>query len=128
MMITATKHITSVESLGPIFQRIHNGRSLTHVSASDSGGSRVTRNERQQRVGTKVSGGDQWHGRRGRQEGAHCQCVQSHDPAVHEMLHRKDEGSGRHAAGEFQEGNDGSGEGDSTDEDAEVGSNELENS
>ena len=42
------------------------------------------------------------------------------------MLPRKSERSGGHAAREFQEGNDGSGERDSTNENAEVGRNELD--
>lgn len=44
------------------------------------------------------------------------------------MLPRKCEGSGRHAAREFQEGNDGSGECYSANENAEIGSDELKSS
>jgi len=42
------------------------------------------------------------------------------------MLLRKGEGSGRHAAREFEEGNDGPSEGNTTNEDAEISGNKLE--
>jgi len=42
------------------------------------------------------------------------------------MLFREGEGSGRHAAREFQEGNDGPSEGNTANEDAEISGNKLE--
>jgi hypothetical protein len=126
-MTTAGHRVSLAKSLGLISHRNqYDEIPLTHISTPDSGRSRVTRDERQHRVGTEVSGSDQWDSGRSRKEGAHCQCIQSHEPTIDEVLLGKSEGSRRHASREFQEGNDGPSEGYASNEDAEIGSNKLE--
>lgn len=123
-MMTAKK--TSYQLV--IFDRSYteiNGRVLTHISAADGSSSCITGNERQQCVGTEVSSGNQWYGRSGSEEGSHCQCVQTHNPTIDEMLHGQGERPRRHATREFQKSNDGSGEGNSADENTDVCSDEL---
>ena len=99
---------------------------LTHIRAPNRRRRRKPLNKAQKRARAQKRRSRHRRRRRARNERRHRRRVQAQDPRVDEVLAREGERPRGHLRGELEEGDDGAGEGDAADDDAEVGGDEVE--